>query len=87
MLIDMATIQIRNVPADVHRTYQRRAAEAGQSLQEYLLAELIRNGRAKTPAEVMAGVERRMAEEGPEGYFQGTAEDIVEGIRADRDSR
>jgi plasmid stability protein len=35
----MATIQIRNVPDDVHRVYRRRAAEAGMSLQEFLRDE------------------------------------------------
>lgn len=33
-------IQIRNVPEVVHRTLKARAAEAGMSLSEYLLAEL-----------------------------------------------
>ena len=36
----MATIQIRDVPEDVHRTLRSRAAANGQSLQEYLLEEL-----------------------------------------------
>ena len=31
-------MQIKNIPEDVHRVYRRRAAEAGQSLQEYMLA-------------------------------------------------
>jgi antitoxin FitA len=34
------TIQIRNVPEKVHRTLKARAAEAGMSLSEYVLAEL-----------------------------------------------
>ena len=36
------SVQIKNVPPDVHRILRRRAAAAGQSLQEYLLAELTR---------------------------------------------
>ena len=36
----MAHIQIRNVPPDVHRAMKQRAAKAGMSLQEYLLAEI-----------------------------------------------
>lgn len=37
----MATmIQIRNVPDDLHRLLKARAALAGTSLSEYLLAEL-----------------------------------------------
>lgn len=34
------TIQIRNVPEVVHGTLKSRAAEAGVSLSEYVLAEL-----------------------------------------------
>ena len=33
-------IQIRNVPAEVHRTLKSRAALAGMSLSDYLLAEV-----------------------------------------------
>ena len=81
----MATIQIRNVPEDVHRAYQRRAAAAGQSLQEYLLAELTKTARKRSPAEIVAEVERIMATEGAEGFVaQGSAADWV---RADRESR
>ena len=83
MMSDVATIQIRNVPDDVHRTYQRRAAEAGQSLQEYLLAELVRSASRKTPAEVVAEVERRIALEGPGGF---ATESSVEYVREDRES-
>jgi len=33
-------IQIRNVPQDVHRTLKVRAAQAGMTLSDYLLAEV-----------------------------------------------
>lgn len=33
----MKNVQVRNVPERVHRVLRRRAAAAGQSLQEYLL--------------------------------------------------
>ncbi len=77
MLREMATIQIRNVPEGVHRTHQRRAAAAGQSLQEYLLAELVRSAAVKTPAEVVEEVERRLELEGPEGFATGSSVDHV----------
>ncbi|MFQ5966106.1 MAG: antitoxin [Acidimicrobiia bacterium] len=64
----MATIQIRNVPEDVHRVYQLRAAAAGQSLQEYLRSELIANARTAAPAEIVAEVESKLREEEGEGF-------------------
>ena len=79
----MATVQIRGVPDEVHRTYRRRAAEAGMSLQEFLLAELVAGARTRTPAEVVADVEQQLARR-PEGL---SATSSVEAVRADRDSR
>ncbi|MGH2737155.1 MAG: FitA-like ribbon-helix-helix domain-containing protein [Actinomycetota bacterium] len=79
----MATIQIRNVPADVHRIYRERAAAAGMSLQEYLLMELTNGARTRTPAELVAEVERRMRTEGLDGYASVSSADAV---RADRES-
>lgn len=38
----MATVQIKSVPPEVHAELHRRADRAGQSLQEYMLALLIR---------------------------------------------
>ena len=49
----MPSIQIKNVPDDVHLVYRRRAAAAGKSLQEYLLAELIENTSRPTLDEVL----------------------------------
>ena len=79
----MATIQIRNVPITVHRTYRRRAAESGMSLQEYLLAELVRGAETRSPAELVAEVEEQIRAAGGEGFIQGSAADL---IREDRDS-
>lgn len=80
----MATIQIRNVPDGVHRGYRRRAASAGMSLQEYLLAELCRNAVLRTPWEVVAKVERRLSTEGTDGFASTSGAAVV---RAERDSR
>jgi antitoxin FitA len=79
----MATIQIRNIPDDVHRKYRIRAAAAGMSLQEYLRKELIENAKRKTPAEIVAEVEEEMRTTGTDGFAGGSSVDI---IRADRDS-
>jgi antitoxin FitA len=39
----MANVQIRGVPDDVHRRLKSQAALAGQSLNEYLLAQVHRD--------------------------------------------
>ena len=73
-------IQIRNVPDDVHEVYKRRAATAGQSLQEYLLSDLSDRAGRLTMDEAMARIDR---------HRQGstvTAEDIVQAIREERES-
>ena len=78
----MATIQIRNVPDDIHRTYQSRAALAGQSLQEYLLAQLIDDATHPTPGELIAEIERELAID-PTSF---AAESSAGHIREDRTS-
>jgi antitoxin FitA len=77
----MPSIQIKNVPPDVHRTLRRRAAEAGMSLQEYLLAELTEQARQPTLREIFDRIER----EETEGSVD--LDEVVRIIRQDRDSR
>lgn len=48
------TIQIRNVPEDIHRTLRSRAAAAGVSLSEYLLGEIVRVADRPPVADVLA---------------------------------
>lgn len=79
----MATIQIRNVPEDVHKAYRGRAAAAGMSLQEYLLGELTRVARMRTPAELVAETEQRMRTEGLDGFASVSS---TVHVRADRES-
>ncbi len=79
----MATIQIRNIPEPVHRLYQARAAAAGMSLQEYMLAELVRCAQLRTPADIAIEVERRLHSEGSEGFSVVSSADI---IAVDRES-
>lgn len=78
----MATIQIRNVPPAAHRVYRTRAAAAGMSLQEYLLAEIVRNASVRTPTELVREVEERMRSEGPDGFAPVSAADIIHADRA-----
>lgn len=80
----MPTIQVRNVPDETHRVFRQRAAAAGMSLQEYLLAELTRAGALKTPAELAAEVDRRIRVEGTDGYASASSAILV---RSDRESR
>jgi antitoxin FitA len=80
----MATIQIRGVPEDVHRILRRRAAEAGMSLQEFMLAELVEGARAAKPAEVVAEVEQQITRGSGAGF---SAAPSAEFIRTDRDLR
>ncbi len=47
MLNCMSSIQVRNVPEDLHRQLKVRAAQAGRSLSDYVLDELrVAAGRA-----------------------------------------
>ena len=55
----MPSIQIKDVPEEVHAVLRRRAAMAGQSLQEYLLARLRDEAQSPTVAEVLERIEHR----------------------------
>ena len=55
----MKLIQIRNVPDQVHRTLKSRAALAGMSLSEYVLAELRRAADRPTREEILARIAAR----------------------------
>jgi plasmid stability protein len=52
-------IQIRNVPGALHRRLKARAAEAGMSLSEFLLADLRRSLDRPTPEELWARLRDR----------------------------
>ncbi len=49
----MTNVLIRDVPDDVHGELLRRAEAAGQSLQQYLRAELTRIVAQPTMAEIL----------------------------------
>ena len=53
----MKTLQIRNVPDDVHRALRIRAAAAGVSLSDYALGELERAAERPPVAEVLQHLE------------------------------
>jgi antitoxin FitA len=52
-------IQLRNVPDSLHRTLKARAAMAGMSLSDYLLAEIRSLVDRPTLAELQERVRRR----------------------------
>lgn len=73
----MPSIQIKDVPEKVHAVLRRRAADAGQSLQEYLLARLRDDAQTLTVEELFERIEHRTA--GRVGF--ATA---ARAVRADR---
>lgn len=75
----MATLQIRNLPDELHRRLKARAALEGQSLSEYALSELRRAMQRPTRREL---VERVAAFE-----RITTSESAADSVRAERDTR
>jgi plasmid stability protein len=73
------TIQIRNVPEQLHRRLKARAAMAGMSLSEYLLGEVRRVAERPTIDKLRARLESRSAET--------AAMPLAEAVRAERDDR
>ncbi len=76
----MPSIQIKDVPDETHAVFRRRAATAGQSLQEYLRGHLIEEASHPTLEEVFG---RAGGRSGGRMSFK----DAAEAIRAERDSR
>lgn len=48
----MGLIQLRDVPDDVHRKLKARAAQAGVSLSDYVLRDVLRAAERPTPEEL-----------------------------------
>jgi antitoxin FitA len=68
------TLQIRNVPDEVHRRLKVRAAESGVSLSELLLPELEALAELPTPEEM----QRRPARRRPVEPDRSVAEMLAE---------
>ena len=71
---------MKDVPPDVHLTFRRRAAAAGQSLQEYLLARLVQDAHTPTVDELLDRI-------GGRAGGHADLEAAVKAVRADRDAR
>jgi antitoxin FitA len=76
----MPSVQIKDVPENVHAILRRRAANAGQSLQEYLLGRLVEEASRPTLDEVLDRAGQRAGGSLP----LATAADAV---RSERNSR
>jgi plasmid stability protein len=72
-------IQLRNVPDDLHRRLKMRAAERGQSLSDFLIAEVRAIADKPTPSEMRA----RLLERAPARVRESAAR----AVRAERDNR
>lgn len=81
----VATIQVKDVPEDVHRILRTRAADAGQSLQRFMLDVLAREAQRTTILELLA--RRRIDALHHPAHRDVDSAEIVALIRADRDSR
>lgn len=76
----MPNVQIKNVPDQTHAVLKQRAATAHQSLQEYLLAQLIDQADRPTWDEVLARAGSRSGGVAP-------IAEVTRLIREDRDGR
>jgi antitoxin FitA len=72
-------IQIRHVPEQLHRKLKARAAVAGLSLSDYLLAELRRYAERPTREEILARIATRSR--------LTLQEPPADAVRAERDAR
>jgi plasmid stability protein len=76
----MPSISIRNVPQETRDALAAKAAQSGQSLQEYLLARLIEIGRTRD-IEVLLGEMKEIRKRWPK---QITREQILEALEDGR---
>jgi plasmid stability protein len=78
----VATIQIRDIPDDVHDALQRRARAAGQSLQAYMREQVVELERRRTRRDmVLTEMAEILRADGGPGM---TVEEILEARDADR---
>ena len=76
----MPNVQVRDVPEEIHQALVLRAEAAGQSLQQYLFAQLEKLVATPTMDEILARIEQR-----PKGRLTGAH--AVAGLKAERARR
>jgi antitoxin FitA len=78
----MATIQVRDIPDDVHDELQRQARAAGQSLQAFMRQQIVEQTRSRARrAAVLAEWEDVLQADGGTGV---TTAQILEDLDAER---
>jgi plasmid stability protein len=78
----VATIQIRDIPDDIHEALQKRARAAGQSLQSYMREQVVELERRRTRRDmVLTEMAEILKADGGPGM---TVEEILEARDADR---
>ncbi len=55
----MPTLQVRNVPPEIHRALKAKAALEGSSLSDFVLAELEKLSMRPTPRELLQRLRTR----------------------------
>lgn len=76
----MSSVQVRDVPDDVHQALVLRAEQAGQSLQQFLASQLAMIATTPTIDEVLERIEQR-----PKARL--SAENALEAIDEERARR
>jgi antitoxin FitA len=71
----MPNVLVRDIPEDIHAALQRRAERHGQSLQQYLAAELRRLAERPSIDEVLDRIDRQR---GGRVGFRQAVEDLAE---------
>lgn len=71
-------LQVRNLPDDVHARLKERAVQARMSLSDYVAQELTKLVRYRSNAEIVREARKKT--------FDIPIEEVVEGIRRDRES-
>jgi len=76
----MPNVQVRDVPDEVHKALVRRAEDAGQSLQQFLAAQLAAIAATPTIDEMLDRIEQR-----PKGQL--SAKTAIKGLDAEHARR
>jgi plasmid stability protein len=76
----MPNVQVRDVPDEVHAALVRRAEQSGQSLQQFLAAQLAEIAATPTVSDILDRIEQR-----PKGALSSA--DAIEALDAERARR